>query len=73
MEKSIKSFSGKLEEVLKQFYEYIIRGMDESRYADENIVEEYYVPSYLKGLIDDDTEYFTKLIMSKIIRAKNMR
>ena len=51
-------------------YEYLIRIMDEYGYADKKIVDLYYVPQYLQELINDDKEYFTKLIMSKVIRAK---
>ena len=51
-------------------YEYIIRIMDESEYADRKMVEAYYVPKYLKKYIEADKAYFTRLIMSKVIRAK---
>ncbi len=51
-------------------YEYLIRLMDEYGYQDRKMVEVYYVPHYLSELIDADKEYFTKLIMSKVIRAK---
>lgn len=51
-------------------YEYIIRVMDESEYADPKMVEAYYVPRYLKEYIEADKAYFTRLIMSKVIRAK---
>lgn len=51
-------------------YEYLIRVMDEYGYQDREMVEVYYVPQYLPELIDSDKEYFTKLIMSKVIRAK---
>lgn len=44
--------------------------MDEYGYQDREMVEVYYVPQYLPELIDSDKEYFTKLIMSKVIRAK---
>ena len=51
-------------------YEYLIRVMDEYGYQDRKMVEVYYVPQYLLELIDADKEYFTNLIMSKVIRAK---
>ncbi len=51
-------------------YEYIIRVMDENGFADLDLAEEYYVSQYLKELIEGDKEYFTKLIMKTVIRAK---
>lgn len=51
-------------------YEYLIRIMDEYGYIDVKMVEIYYIPQYLPQLIATDKEYFTKLIMSKVIRAK---
>lgn len=51
-------------------YEYLIRIMDEYGYMDVKMVEIYYIPQYLPELIDTDKEYFTKLIMGNVIRAK---
>ena len=51
-------------------YSYIIRIMDERKYSDRAIVERSYTPEYLLDLIGSDKEYFEKLIMRKVIRAK---
>lgn len=50
--------------------EYLIQIMDESKYRDPMLVEHYYIPRYLKPLVDVDKEYFFRLIMSKVICAK---
>lgn len=51
-------------------YEYLIRIMDEEQYTDTEVVEVTYVPEYIPELIKKDEEYFEKLIMKKVIRAK---
>lgn len=57
-------------ELETQTYQYIIRIMDERQYGDGCAAEVYYVPRYIKEYIDADREYFSKLIMSRVIRAK---
>lgn len=51
-------------------YSYVIRIMDERKYSDRAIVEKSYTPEYLLDLVSSDKEYFEKLIMRNVIRAK---
>lgn len=51
-------------------YSYVIRLLDKREFRDNEMVEESYTPKYIKELIEADKEYFEKLIMKKVIRAK---
>lgn len=51
-------------------YSYVIRLLDKREFRDNEMVEESYTPKYIKELIETDKEYFEKLIMKKVIRAK---
>ena len=56
--------------VLTETYEYTIRGYDKSYYYDDKYIEEVWVSSLNKGIIEDDKSWFESEIMSKLIRAK---
>ncbi|MBQ3545176.1 MAG: hypothetical protein IJA34_09345 [Lachnospiraceae bacterium] len=51
-------------------YKYVIKAYDSSLYNDKNEVEEIYVSEYQRTLIEKDKKYIEKLVMEKVIRAK---
>ncbi|MBQ3544175.1 MAG: hypothetical protein IJA34_04220 [Lachnospiraceae bacterium] len=51
-------------------YKYVLKGYDEKLYYDENEANEIYVSEYQKKLIKEDKLSLEKLVMKKVIRAK---
>lgn len=51
-------------------YEYVIKVYDEDIYLNNNVAEVVYVPEYCLKHIENDKETISKLVMNKIIRAK---
>lgn len=51
-------------------YEYGLRAYDSFLYCDKDGAEESYAPAYRKEILEEDKQYIEKLVMSKVIRAK---